>query len=304
MGLGVGNAGEAAPNPAAISGAVTITGTSNVQQLTVVANSTQTNPEIQVKLSTGNNVAAIGRLVGAPTYGAVYLGNNLTPSGSNYTITSDGVGAVINGSTGVTLASSGNAVASFALPSSLPAFTLGTARLYNPSSKLWNFDDGAAGNADLQFTGQFLTAGTLTQTAKAYVRSVWHRYDWTNAMVVALGAGLTGDITVATLQAKTIIENVYVVITGTASGTATLTVACGRTSAAYIDYIVASDAKVAANTFYGGASGERGTNLTGYDLPSFTGNTAVKLHFISTVDNLDQCLGSTGSVYIKTSLLP
>ncbi len=163
---------------------------------------------------------------------------------------------------------------------------------------------GATGTADIQLSKSLLTAGTMTVTAPSYGRKAIHRYDWTNAMVVALGANLTGDITIATLPAKTIVTNVYYVITGAATGPATLTGAVGRTSAAYIDYIVASDLKAVANTVYGDASGERGTNLTGYDLPSFTATTDVKMHFVATVANLDQTVGSTGSVYIETMTLP
>ncbi len=123
-------------------------------------------------------------------------------------------------------------------------------------------------------------------------------------MVGALGGNLTGDITVCTLPAKTVVTNAYIVITGAATGPATLTVALGRTSATYLDYIAASDAKAAANTVYGDASGERGANLTGYDMPSYTGTTAVKVHFIATVANLDQTLSSTGTVILETMLVP
>lgn len=130
------------------------------------------------------------------------------------------------------------------------------------------------------------------------------KYSWTNAQVVALGAALTGDITIATLPAKTVVTNAYVVIDSPGAVVTTLTVAVGRVSAGFIDYIVASDAKASANTVYGDASGERGTNLTGYDLPSYTSAVAVKAHFISTVANLDQCTGSAGTIYLDTYTLP
>lgn len=149
-----------------------------------------------------------------------------------------------------------------------------------------------------------LTSGGMTPGGSSQYNYVVSKYSWTNAMIVALGAGLTGDITVATLPAKTVLVNAYYVVTGTAAGVATLTGALGRTGAGYIDYIVASDLKVAANTVYGDASAERGTNLTGYDLPSITGTTAVKMHFISTVQNLDQTTGSSGDVYLVTLQLP
>lgn len=163
--------------------------------------------------------------------------------------------------------------------------------------------NGASGNGEFSLPNSTLTSGTLTVTSSAFSRQATHRFDWTNAMIAAL-TGTADDITVCTLPAKTVVKNAYVVITGSAAGPATVTVALGRTSAAYIDYIVASDAKAAANTVYGDASGERGTNLTGYDLPSFTGTTAVKVHFISTVANLSTITGSTGTVYLETVTLP
>lgn len=149
-----------------------------------------------------------------------------------------------------------------------------------------------------------LTDATMTAESKGHFRTATSSYTWSNAQVVALGAALTGDITVATLPAKTAVVNGWLIITGTAAGTTTLTVSCGRTSASYIDYIVASDAKVAANTVYGDASAERGTNFTGYDLPSYTATVDVKCHFVSTAQNLDQTTGSTGRLILTTTLLP
>lgn len=163
--------------------------------------------------------------------------------------------------------------------------------------------DGAGGFGNV-VAGNALTAGTMTVGANAYVRSHISKFTWTNAMVVALGAATTGDITVCTLPAKTVVKNAYVVIDSTAAGVTTLTVAVGRVSAGYIDYIVASDAKVAANTVYGDGSAERGTNLTGYDMGSYTATVAVKAHFISTVENLDQTTTCTGTVYLETITLP
>ena len=160
------------------------------------------------------------------------------------------------------------------------------------------------GNGNVSVSSLALTNGGITPVASAYIRTATHRYDWTNAQVAALGAVLAGDLTVATLPAKTVVRNAYVVINTAAGGVTTLTVAVGRTGAAYIDYLVASDAKAAANTVYGDTSGERGTNLTGYDLPSVTATTAVKMHLISTGANLSAVTTSTGTVYLVTETLP
>lgn len=150
------------------------------------------------------------------------------------------------------------------------------------------------------------TTGTMTPGVNGTLMSGWAKFSWTNAMVVALGAALTGDITVCTLAAKTIVEKAVVIITGQAAGPVTLTLAVGRTGALYIDYIVASDAKATTNTVYGQAFANLGTNLSALvgDLPSVTGTTAIKAHFIATVANLDQVTGSGGDIYLKLVTLP
>lgn len=148
------------------------------------------------------------------------------------------------------------------------------------------------------------TAGTLTSVTECALPGCWTCRSWTNAMVVALGATTAGDIAWGTLPAKTIVKNAYAIITGAATGPAAVTVALGRTSSTYIDYIVASDAKAAANTVYGDASAERGTNLTGYDMPSYTGTTLINLHFISTGANLSTVLASTGQICLTTEKAP
>jgi hypothetical protein len=158
-------------------------------------------------------------------------------------------------------------------------------------------------------TGKFFKANDsvltdgLTAVNSAEVRTVVSRYDWTNANVVALGAALTGDITVCTLPAKTVITNAFIVITGAAAGPTTVTVSLGTEGSPYVSDVVASDAKAAANTVYGNIAAERGTGA-GWDYPSHNATTAVKMHWISTVQNLDQVTGSTGIVYLETMTLP
>lgn len=151
------------------------------------------------------------------------------------------------------------------------------------------------------------TAGTMTETQVGTPISVVNKYSWTNAMVVALGASLTGDIAICTLPAKTVVKRVWVVITGAGAGVTSLTVAVGHVAAGYIDYVVASNAKAAANTVYGDALPEIGTGLASLpqgDLPSWTGTTVVNAHFVSTVENLQSVTDSTGAVYIETMILP
>lgn len=161
----------------------------------------------------------------------------------------------------------------------------------------WNCGSGAGA------TYTALTAGSLTVTnpgsnGKPFVAT------WNNVHVNALGAVASGDIKVATLPAKTYVKNAYITITAQEAVPTTLTVSLGRTAAGYIDYIVASDAKAAANTIYGDASGERGTNLTGYDYPSRTATTDVYIQFVATGDTMDNMLDTSGEVVIEYMVIP
>lgn len=160
------------------------------------------------------------------------------------------------------------------------------------------------GAGDFGADSSALTASTMTYSSNSLVRKAIHKFSWTNAMITALGAVTAGDVQVCTLPAKTVVTNCYVVLLTADSSANALTGAVGRVSASYIDYIVASDMKAAANTVYGDASGERGTNLTGYDLPSYTATTGVFMHFIKTTTNLNTVTGCTGVVYLETMTLP
>lgn len=158
----------------------------------------------------------------------------------------------------------------------------------------------------ITLTASAPTAGTLTAATSGSLASVINKYSWTNAMIVALGASVTGDLTVCTLPAKTLVKSIRVVITGQAAGLTACTFAVGITSALYIDYIVAKDLKSAANTVFGSAFADLGTNLSALvgSLPSLTTTTAVKMHFISSLENLSSTTGSTGDIYLETILLP
>lgn len=157
-----------------------------------------------------------------------------------------------------------------------------------------------------------LTAGSMTGSTFGYVRTSWYSMAWTNANVTALGAATSGNVAVVTLPAKTRVLRVLVVITGAAAGPTTLTVSVGRTSSAFEDYIVDSNAKAAANTVYGDADAEIGASLysTGGDdhriddLTSWTGTTLVNAQFTSSGGNLDTVTGSTGNVYMLLEVLP
>ena len=157
----------------------------------------------------------------------------------------------------------------------------------------------------LTLTATAPTAGTLTATSVGKLSSVMNKYSWTNAMIVAL-AGTTGNLLVCTLPAKCQVISAKIVLTGQAAGITALTVSLGRVGTAYIDYLVASSAKAAANTIYGDAIAEVGAGLSAIlgDLPSLSGTTAVNLQFISAVEDLANVTGSTGDIYLQTIQLP
>jgi hypothetical protein len=168
------------------------------------------------------------------------------------------------------------------------------------------------GAGDISSSGTYyssglpLTAGTMTMsTVSGRIKSMSYAASWTNAMIVALGAVGSGDISVVTLPAKTRVKNMYLIVdTQCTLAAGALTMAVGRTGAGYLDYIADSDIKAAANTVYGDAAGERGANLTGFDLPSYTGTTTVYAHLIAggggTMNNVTTC---TGHIVIETELV-
>lgn len=169
--------------------------------------------------------------------------------------------------------------------------------------------------AQMRLGNMALTSSTATPTIVAEARTVTHSYAWTNAMVVALGAVLTGDIPMVTLPAKTQVERALVVIDTAAGGPTTLTVSCGDATVGtpFVNYILPGDAKAAANTVYGDAITGAETGASLFDatakwvkgfLPSYTTTTLVTCHFIATVANLNATTTSTGRLILQTTLLP
>lgn len=172
----------------------------------------------------------------------------------------------------------------------------GTASAYVPSSTL------------------ALTSATMNASVPTY-RTQTSSFAWTNAMVTALGASLTGDINAATLPAKTRVESALIVIDTAAGGVTTLTVSCGDAigGTPFTNYILPSDAKAAANTVYGDSISGSETGASLFDattkwrhnyVPSYTATTLVTCHFISTGTNLNTVTTSTGRLILTTTLLP
>ena len=189
----------------------------------------------------------------------------------------------------------------------------GTAADINAAAATFSGSVSVSGNqlavADqlyLTHTSNNLTDGAVMYTGNTYpeTRIMAKTYNWDNADIVGLGATTSADILVTALKDGQVVKNVFVVVRNPASNVTTLTISCGRTGAAYIDYIVASDAKAAANTIYGNDSAERGTNNTGYDFVVFSGATDIKCQFISTGGNLADVLDSSGQVIIEYTRVP
>jgi len=99
----------------------------------------------------------------------------------------------------------------------------------------------ATGSGNIEASTAITAVGTAA--ANGYIRTGVYKRAWTNAEVVALGATKDAELKIATLPAKTVVRNAYVVVDTKESYLSDLTVALGRTGATYIDYIVASNAK-------------------------------------------------------------
>ena len=166
----------------------------------------------------------------------------------------------------------------------------------------WNPSTGTFSN-----TSEAITTAGNNITGPATLNGANKRADfeipWVNGDITAGGAVSTYSMIVATLPAKTILRNAYIIVTGTAAGTTTCLATLGRTGATYNDYIVSKTLQAAANTIYGAVSGDRGTNATGYDLPSWSATTAVYMQVITTGGNVSAVTGSSGVVVLETSRL-
>ncbi len=139
-----------------------------------------------------------------------------------------------------------------------------------------------------------------SQTTTAPTRGVL-KYTITNAAVAALGASLTGDITIGTLPANSRVLATYVNVTSAETSANALTVSLGVVAAGYVDWVVASNAKTA--TVYGDATAERGaTNLDGALF--YTTAQTIKSHFVKTTTNLSTVADFAATVYVSYETLP
>jgi hypothetical protein len=120
--------------------------------------------------------------------------------------------------------------------------------------------DGSTGHGNIIASTAITAVGTAF--ANGYIRAGVYGHVWTNAEVAGL-SGKDAELKVATLPAKTVVRNAYVIVNTNETHLSDLTVALGRTGALYVDYIVASNTKaetlggelVTNGTFTGNANG-------------------------------------------------
>jgi len=131
-------------------------------------------------------------------------------------------------------------------------------------------------------------------------------YTWTNAdIVTACPATLDCLIPLINFPAKTKVHHAHLFLTGSAAGPTTLTGSVGRVAAAYIDLLTAGNMKAAANTLYGDASAEVGSQMlaNGY-LTSWTATSQMNFRLLATGANIDTVTGFSGYIVIEYSVFP
>jgi hypothetical protein len=183
------------------------------------------------------------------------------------------------------------------------ADTAGQHLNFNSTTLAWTCGTSGASSITTSFADIASSSTSFTRTVTQSVNTSIQSYT-SNATPISIECdGLTTcSIELGQFPAKTVIRNMYAIVITQATSPATLTFSCGVTGAGYIDLIVASNAKAAANTVYGDASAERGTNLTGYFMPSYTGATALICQYVGATD-LAAMNGSL-LVVIETEVIP
>lgn len=151
------------------------------------------------------------------------------------------------------------------------------------------------------------TAGGLTMSSKIS-SLITYRFDWTNAMIVAL-TGTKDKIKVCTLLAGTIIKEGALIVDTAATNVSALTGAVGYTASNYNEIIgINQNLKATANTVYGKATASgRGNNLSSgstgtyqmFDVPSLVATTDLYIQFDAGSDNLSSVLTCSGHVLIS-----
>jgi hypothetical protein len=306
---------NAAVNPGADNSIAV--GTSALRFTTISAS---TGFSIYKAISEANPTATLGNGVlnfGAGTTNAVDAGIVRQGAGEiKITNGSTGWGGVIsrygdfyNSSSTPLVSIVGNYAAgytSIALASSVPIFWAATdsfagtadVGLARSAAGVLKVTDGSTGNGNVVASTAITAVGTAA--ANGYIRAGVYKRAWTNAEVVALGAVDDAELKIATLPAKTIVRNAYIVVDTRETHLTDLTVALGRTGATYIDYIVASDADVSAEAL-GSELVTNGTftgNATGWTLGA--GGGEPDWHY---ADNNVHHVSGTGTLTPSTPLV-
>ncbi len=147
------------------------------------------------------------------------------------------------------------------------------------------------------------TAGGLTRSSH-YSVPFYCRFDWTNAMIVAL-TGTKDKIKVCTIAANTLIFDATLQPDTLAAGVTALTAAVGYTATAYAELVQAADLKQNTNpVVYGDSNGhKRGTALASASAGA-SGTTDIYVQFDAGSDNLSSVTGSTGHIELGLLVRP
>ena len=164
---------------------------------------------------------------------------------------------------------------------------------------------GEPGTFDGTLEDQELTPGELTVATSAEVRSVIHKFTWTNAMINAVVPTATspnylGKLLICTLPAKTVITNCFAVIDSRATQPFTCSATIGISGGS--ELLATFDLGSVANTIFGNLAAERGASAS-YYFPSNTATTALYMN-LTAISAFTDVLNSAGSIHIYSTILP
>ena len=136
-----------------------------------------------------------------------------------------------------------------------------------------------------------------TTSAQLATMPVWTKYSVLHTALQT--AGVTNNIELFSLPAKTVIHRVIIKQTTAFAGTATYSLSVGITGT-LLKYIAAADvtAAVAATTFAVSAATIVATP------ENFSSATSIKLSAVSTIQNLSSSSAGAADIYVQTSTLP
>ncbi len=110
------------------------------------------------------------------------------------------------------------------------------------------------------------------------------------------------NISVGTLPAKAVVRGTHLRVDQAAEGTTTATCSVGVAGTAYVDWLVASDMKAVAGTWYGAAAAARGATNLGHLV--YDTEKVIVAQVLCTVEHLVDLTACGGTVYVEYEILP